>query len=82
MVFIRELGECTNVSTVSIPNMSKKEDRGQRRQKPTLYMYIHVSSEGTLGNSWLKCAAPGSPNPDLISDQNMSFFTPVFKPRL
>ena len=25
---------------------------------------------------------PGSPNPDPISDQKMSFFTPVFRPGL
>ena len=25
---------------------------------------------------------PGSPNPDLISDQKMSFFTPIFRPGL
>ena len=26
--------------------------------------------------------APGSPNPDPISDQKMLFFTPVFRPGL
>ena len=37
MVFIRELGECTNVFTVSIPNMSKKEgdDRDDKNQPCT-----------------------------------------------
>ena len=25
---------------------------------------------------------PGSPNPDLISDRKLSFFTPVFRPGL
>ena len=25
---------------------------------------------------------PGSPNPDHISDQKMSFFTPIFRPGL
>ena len=33
---------------------------------------------GILGGGVL----PGSPNPDLISDQKMSFFTPVFRPGL
>ena len=32
---------------------------------------------GTHENSWRTFAA-GSPNPDPISDQKMSFFTPVF----
>ena len=32
---------------------------------------------GTHENSWWTRAA-GSPNPDPISDQKMSFFTPVF----
>ena len=32
---------------------------------------------GTHENSCWTCAA-GSPNPDPISDQKMSFFTPVF----
>ena len=32
---------------------------------------------GILGGG----VAPGSPNPDPISDQNMSFSKPVFRPR-
>ena len=34
---------------------------------------------GIPGNSWWG-VLPGSPNPDPISDQNMSFSTPVFRP--
>ena len=81
MVFIRELGECTNVFTVSILNMSKKEgeDRDDKNQPCTcIYMYLRRVLLGILGWS----VPPGSPNPDPISDQNMSFFTPVFKPGL
>ena len=81
MVFIRELGECTNVFTVSILNMSKKEgeDRDDKNQPCTrIYMYLRRVLLGVLGWS----VPPGSPNPDPISDQNMSFFTPVFKPGL
>ena len=33
---------------------------------------------GILGGS----VPPGSPNPELISDQNMPFSTPVFRPEL
>ena len=36
---------------------------------------------GTPKNHWRGCAA-GSPNPDPISDQNMAFSTPVFRPDL
>ena len=36
---------------------------------------------GTPGNSWWGCAA-GFPNPNPISDQKMSFSTPVFRPGL
>ena len=36
---------------------------------------------GTRGNSWWGCAA-GFPNPNPISDQKMSFSTPVFRPGL
>ena len=35
---------------------------------------------GTPRNSWY--AHPGSPNPDPISDQNIPFSTPVFRPGL
>ena len=37
--------------------------------------------EGTPGNSWWG-VPPGSPNPDPISDQKMSFYKPVFIPDL
>ena len=30
----------------------------------------------------LKSVLPSSPNPDPISDQKMSFFTPIFRPGL
>ena len=33
---------------------------------------------GTLGGG----VPPGSPSPDPISDQKMSFFTPIFRPDL
>ena len=37
---------------------------------------------GTPGNSWwgYYTVPPGSPNPDPISDQKVSFSTPVFRP--
>ena len=31
---------------------------------------------------WTGGVVPGSPNPDLIADQKMSFSTPVFRPDL
>ena len=54
MVFIRELGECTNVFTVSIPNMSKKEgeDRDDKNQPCTcIYVYLRRVLLGILGGS-------------------------------
>ena len=42
---------------------------------------VKNSRRGTSGNSWWGCAA-GFPNPNPISDQKMSFSTPVFRPGL
>ena len=36
-------------------------------------------SQGVLLAILGRGVPPGSPNPDLISDQNMSFYTPVFR---
>ena len=46
--------------------------------RPTLYFSRWGVLLGTLGGG----VPPGSPNPDPISDQKMSFSTPVFRPDL
>ena len=51
-----------------------------RAEPPVVFLSEDREGEGggvTHEISWWKCAA-GSPNPDPISDQKMSFFTPVF----
>ena len=46
-------------------------------------MLPKMSGEVLLGILFLGGGVPpGSPNPDPISDQKMSFFTPVFRPGL
>ena len=47
----------------------------------TEFFVVVISRGGTPQNSQWGCA-PGSSNPDPISDQNMSFSTPVFRPGL
>ena len=48
-----------------------------RAEPPVVFLSEDRGGGGTHENSWWTRAA-GSPNPDPISDQKMSFFTPVF----
>ena len=64
--------------------------RGSKVTKPILaivesaiQLQLHPRGEGVfLGFILGGGMPPGSPNPDPISDQKMSFSTPVFKPGL
>ena len=54
-----------------------------------LRMCVHERRKDEVKKSWGVlpgilggAVPPGSPNPDTISDQNMSFSTPVFGPGL
>ena len=57
--------------------VNKSSERFQSR-----IFSIHAAGGGQVLGILGGGVPPGSPNPDPISDQKMSFFTPVFGPGL
>ena len=62
----------------SVENTSRKHSLDLSAVFLQLWMYESGKRLGILGRG----VPPGSPNPDPISDQKMSFFPPVFRPDL
>ena len=77
------------MSNTETANRKKKKQQQKKKEKEKIVSNINTMEEGGGGGMGLYSSesleggvSPGSPHPDPISDQNMSFSTPVLRPDL